>query len=141
METLVALNVTPITTPHRDLDYLPLADKYFQIKDLEPDKDPLKVFCQFRDNYMNGSDTIGLWESNLPMYILPSVHIFLNIIHQCQANYNPNLRAIIPPIKLFSSQLLQTQTMKCYSSISFGNYLKSPPKCLVLNSAVIAPLS
>jgi len=44
METPVALNVPPITTPHRDLDYLPLADKYFQIKDLELDRNPLKVY-------------------------------------------------------------------------------------------------
>jgi len=38
METLVALSVAPITTPHCDLDYLPLADKDFQIKDLDTTK-------------------------------------------------------------------------------------------------------
>ena len=82
METPVALNVAPITNPHRDLDYLPLADKYFQIKDLDTDKDYLKVFFQCWDNFMIGYDAIGLWESNLPMYFLPSVHIFPHIIHQ-----------------------------------------------------------
>lgn len=54
METPVALNASLITTPHRDLDYLPLADKDFQIKDLTTDKDHLKVFCQCRDKHLNG---------------------------------------------------------------------------------------
>ena len=97
METPVVLNVPPITTPHHDLDYLPLANKDFQIKDLNTDKDHLKVFFQSRDNFMNGYDAIGLWESNLPMYFLSSVHIFPDIIHQCHANYDPNLRAIKSP--------------------------------------------
>lgn len=61
METPVALIVAPITTPHRDLDYLPLADKDFQIKDLQPDNFPLKVYFRCQDNYLNNSDTIGLW--------------------------------------------------------------------------------
>ena len=95
METPVALNVPPITTPHRDLAYLPLVDKDFQIKDLEPNKRPLKLYCRCRDNYMNNSDTIGLWESNVPKYIFPSMDIFSDIIHQCQANYSPNLRAVM----------------------------------------------
>lgn len=81
METLVALNVAPITTPHRDLDYLSLADKDFQIKDPDTDKDHLNVFFQCWDNHLNGYDTIGLWESNLPMYFLPSVRIFPYIIN------------------------------------------------------------
>ncbi|MCY6524818.1 hypothetical protein, partial [Actinobacillus pleuropneumoniae] len=70
METPVALIVAPINTPHRDLDYLPVAGKYFQIKDLITDKDNLKVLCQCRDNHLNGYDAMGLWEYNLPMYFL-----------------------------------------------------------------------
>ena len=104
METPVALNVAPITTPHRDLDYLPLADRDFQIKDLITDKDHLKVFCQCRDNHLNGYDAIGQWESNLPMYFLPFVHVFIDIIHQCHANYDPNLRVVMFPIKQSFSQ-------------------------------------
>ena len=71
METPVALTVASMNAPHKDLDYLPLADKDFQIKDLSTNKNHLKVFFQSRDNYMNGSDILGLWESNLPMYFLP----------------------------------------------------------------------
>ena len=33
MEVPVALNVVPINAPHKELDYLPLADMDFQIKD------------------------------------------------------------------------------------------------------------
>lgn len=62
METPVALSIAPITSPYRDLDYLPLVDKDFQRKDLDIDKDHLKVFCQCRDNHLNGHETIGLWE-------------------------------------------------------------------------------
>ena len=76
METLVALSVAPLNAPHKDLDYLPLADKDVQIKDLIIDKNNLKVFFQSRDNYLNGFNIIGPWESSLPMYFLPPVHIF-----------------------------------------------------------------
>lgn len=81
METPVVVKVAPITTPHHDLDYLPLTNKYFQIKYLDTDKYHLKVFFQCRDNYLNGYDTIGLCESNIPLYLLPSVCIFPDIIH------------------------------------------------------------
>lgn len=97
METVVVLNIAPIITSHRDLDYLPLADKDLQIKDLTTDKDHLKVFFQCRNNHLNGYDAIGLWESNLPMYFLPSVHVFLDMIHQCHENYDPNHRAVMSP--------------------------------------------
>ena len=97
MEILVALNVAPLNAPHRDLDYLPLVDRYFQIKDLVLSKNPLQIFFYCRDNYMKGSNIFGLWESNLPMYLLPSVHIFPEIIHYCYANYDPNQRAVLSP--------------------------------------------
>ena len=82
METLVVLNVTSFNAPHKDLNYLPLVDKDFQIKDLSTNKNHLKVFCQSKDNYLNISDILGLWESNLPRYFLPSIHVFPDIIHQ-----------------------------------------------------------
>ena len=70
METPMALFVAPMNASHKDLDYLPLADKDFQIKDLSTDKNHLNVFFQSRDNYLNGSDILGLWKSSLPMYFL-----------------------------------------------------------------------
>lgn len=59
METPVALNVAPINAPHKDLDYLPLADKDFQIKDLSSDRNNLQAFFQVRDSYLNNSDIFG----------------------------------------------------------------------------------
>lgn len=99
METPVALNIVPISNPHHDLDYMPLIDKDFKLKYLITDKDHLKIFFQCRDNHLNGYDAIGLWESNLLMYFLTSVHVFPNIIHQFHASYDPNLIAVMSPNK------------------------------------------
>ena len=93
----MALNFAPLNAPHRDLDYFPLVDRDFQIKDLVLSESPLRNFCYCRDNYLKGSDIFGLWESNLPMYLLPSVHIFPEIIDYCHENYDPNQRAILSP--------------------------------------------
>ena len=41
MEVPFALNVTPLSAPHKDLDYLPLADMDFQVKDLGLNENPL----------------------------------------------------------------------------------------------------
>jgi len=41
MEAPVALNVMPLNAPHKDLDWLPLADRDFQIKELSGDMDNL----------------------------------------------------------------------------------------------------
>jgi len=34
MEAPMALNITPLNSPHKDQDWLPLADRDFQIKEL-----------------------------------------------------------------------------------------------------------
>ena len=86
----IAMDVRPITTPHLDLDHLALADKYFQIKDTCTQESPLKLHCQSRDKLLNHADEIGLWESNLPKYQLPQVHIFPEIIDMCYACYVPS---------------------------------------------------
>lgn len=41
METLVALNGAPLNVPHKELEWLPLADRDFQIQDLRGIKDHL----------------------------------------------------------------------------------------------------
>lgn len=81
MEAPIALNVVPVNAPHKDLNYLPLADRDFQLKDPSDDENHLQTFWQIRDNYLSNFDIFGLWESNLPMYFLPSVHVFPDIIH------------------------------------------------------------
>lgn len=43
MASSVTINFRPITTPHLDLDHVPLADKDFQIKDTIVEESPLKL--------------------------------------------------------------------------------------------------
>jgi len=136
METHVALSVAPLNAPHKDLDYLPLADKDFQIKDLITDKNHLKVFYQSRDNYLSGSDIIGLWESNLPMYFLPSIRIFPEIIHHWHANYDPNHQVVMSPsqIVLFPitvesiNEMLQFHSNQALTPLSMGDLLEKSVK-------------
>jgi len=139
MEVPVALDSRSITTPHKDLDYLPLADKDFQIKDLTFDETSLKLHCRYRDNYLNHVDNIGLWESNLPKYQFQSVHVFLEIIHYCHANCDPVLNVVMSPdqkilfiiIAESINEILQLHLGQdltpCPSPIS----LKDSPNCLV----------
>ena len=98
MEAPVALNVTPLNTPHRELEYFPLVDKDFQIKDLHFDESPLLSYCRCRDDYSKGQYVIGLWESKLPRYyLIPLVISFPEIIHYCHSNYDLTQRAVISP--------------------------------------------
>jgi len=136
MEVPVALNVVPINAPHKDLDYLPLADMDFQIKDLRLSENPLRIFCHCSDNYLNGSDIFGLWESNLPMYLLPSVHIFPELIHYCYAKYDPNQRAVLSPSQnvLFPitaqsiNEMLQFQPGQALTPLSMAELLEKSTK-------------
>ena len=76
MEALVALNVAPLNAPHKELEWLPLANRDFQIQDLMGIKNHLHTFCEIRNSYLNKTDLYGIWESNLPQYFLPSVNVF-----------------------------------------------------------------
>lgn len=70
------------------------------------------------------------------MYFLPYVHIFPNIIHQCHANYDPNLRAIMSPnqtiifiITIDSiNEMLQFHSNLDLTPISLGDFLKKLSK-------------
>lgn len=65
MEAPVALNVAPLNAPHKDLDWLPLDDRDFQIKELFGYMNHLQAFCRLRDSHLSNSDIYGIWESNL----------------------------------------------------------------------------
>ena len=95
MVPLVALDVRPITTLHLDLNHLPLADSDFQIKDTSTQGHLLQIHYLSSNKYLNHADDIGLWDSNLPKYQFPQVHIFLEIVHMCHACYIPSHRAIM----------------------------------------------
>ena len=136
METPIALNVAPINAPHKDLDYLPLADRDFQITNLSGDRNHLQVFRQIRDNHLNNSDIFGIWESNLPIYFLPSVHVFPDIIHQCCANYDPVHRAVMSPSQtiLFPitaksiNEMIQFHSTQPLAPLSLGYLLEKAPQ-------------
>jgi hypothetical protein len=49
----------------------------------------------FKDTFIDQSDEIGLWESNLPLYLFPQVHHFPEFALKCQAHYLPDQRAIV----------------------------------------------
>ena len=136
MEVHVALNVAPLNAPHKDVDYLSLADMDFQVKDLGLSENPLRIFFCCRDNYLNGSDIIGLWESNMPLYFLPAVHILPEIIHFCHANYDPNQRAVLSPSQdvLFPitaqsiNEMLQFQSGQALTPLSMAELLEKSTK-------------
>ena len=125
MEAPAALNVTPLNAPHRELEYFPLVDKDFQIKDLVFDESPLLSYCRCRDDYSKGLDVIGLWESNLPRYLIPSVLIFPEIIHYCHSNYDPTQRSVMSPDQSVLSPLLPKLSMQC----SILNLVKTSLPC------------
>jgi len=97
MEAPVALNIPPLNAPHRELEWKPLADKDFQIDDMEGYKPHLQAFCEIRSSHKNKTDIFGIWESNMPIYYLPSVNVFPDLIHQCCANYEPSQMAVMGP--------------------------------------------
>ena len=97
MEAPLALNIAPLNAPHRELEWQPLADRDFHIDDMEGYKRHLQAFCEIRNNHKNKTDIFGIWESNMPIYYMPSVNVFPNLIHQCCANYEPSQRAVMGP--------------------------------------------
>lgn len=97
MEALVALNIAHLNAPHKEFEWLPLADRDYQIQDLVGDRNHLQAFCELRNSYLSKTDFYGIWESNLPMYYLPFVNVFPEIIHLCCENYEPTQRAVKTP--------------------------------------------
>lgn len=95
--TPVALNVAPLNAPHEELEWLPLADKDFQINDIMGNKSHLQGFCEIRNSHRNKANIFGIWESNMPMYYFPYVNVFSDLIHQCHANYEPTQRVVMSP--------------------------------------------
>jgi len=97
MEALVALNIAPLNAPHKELEWQPLTDIDFQIDDMQGYKPHLQAFCEIRNSHKNEANRFGIWESNMPIYYLPSVNVFPDLIHQCCANYESSQRAVMGP--------------------------------------------
>lgn len=139
MEAPVALNIAPLNVPHKDLEWLPLTDKDFQIQDLTGDKNHLQAFCEIRNSHQSNFDLYGIWESNLPMYYLPSVNVFPNIIRLCYANYEPVQRAVKTPsgIVLFYitpdsiNEMLHFKPIQPLAPLSMGFLLEQALNCSI----------
>lgn len=97
MDAPTSLDIRPATTPHLDIDHLSLADKDFQFKDTVTQENLLRIHWWAKDRFLNHADDIHLWDSNLPKYTFPEIHLFPDIVHFCHACYIPSQRAIIAP--------------------------------------------
>jgi len=62
--------------PPVNLDQTPLADKDYLIVELKCKFDFFELHFWFRDTFLYQSDEIGLWESNLPLYLFPQTYHF-----------------------------------------------------------------
>jgi hypothetical protein len=85
----------PFLPPLVDLNKIPLADKYHLISDTRCEVDFADLQSWLKDTFLDQSDEIGLWESNIPLYIFPKVHHFPEFSLKCQAHYLPDQRAIV----------------------------------------------
>lgn len=60
MASQTYLDVSPLQTPHLDINHLPLADREFQIKDIASPAYLLKLHCWCKDKFLNQNDEIHL---------------------------------------------------------------------------------
>jgi hypothetical protein len=87
----------PMIPPPIDLDHIPLADRDYKIAEPKCEFNFFELHCWLKDIFLDQSDEIGLWESNLPLYMFPQTYPFPEFVLKCQANYLPSQRAIASP--------------------------------------------
>jgi hypothetical protein len=85
----------PFLPPPIDLDQIPLADKDYLIAEPKCEFDFFELHFWLRDTFLDQSDEIGLWESNLPLYLFPQIYHFPEFSLKFQVHYLPNQRAIV----------------------------------------------
>ena len=95
----MALNIASLNAPHKNLEWLALADRDYQVRETVERGITyhVEIVCELRKKHRDGTDLLGIWKSNLPIYSLPQVNEFPNLIHQCCTNYDPNQRAVLSP--------------------------------------------
>jgi hypothetical protein len=85
----------PFLPPPVDLDKIPLVKKDKLITDTKCDFNFSYLQSWLKEVFLDQSDEIELWESNLPLYLFPQIHHFPEFALKCQAHYIPEQRAII----------------------------------------------
>jgi hypothetical protein len=91
----VEVEENPFLPPPVDLDRIPLADKDYLISETRCEFYFIELQSWFKDTFIDQSDEIGLWESNIPLCIFPQVHHFPEFTLKCQAHYLPDQRTIV----------------------------------------------
>ena len=61
----------PFLPPPVDLDRIPLVEKDHLIIDIRCEFNFANLHSWLKDVFLDQSDEIGLWESNLPLYLFP----------------------------------------------------------------------
>jgi hypothetical protein len=85
----------PFLPPPVDLDKILLVNKDRLITDTICDFNFSELQSWLREVFLDQSDEIGLWESNLSLYLFPQIHHFPEFSLKCQAHYIPDQRAIV----------------------------------------------
>jgi hypothetical protein len=85
----------PFLPPPIDPDRIPLADKDHLIADTRCKFNFADLQSWLKEVFLDQSDEIGLWESNLPLYLFPQVHHFPEFALKFQAHYLPDQRAVV----------------------------------------------
>ena len=75
------------------------ADRDYQMEEVIPlySKYHIHVLNELKAKILSGTDILGIWDSNLPIFNLPQVNVLPDLIHQCSANYDPCQRAVLSP--------------------------------------------
>jgi hypothetical protein len=78
-----------------DLNRIPLVDKDNLITETRCDFDFMDLQSWIKEVFVDQNDEIGIWESNLRLYLFPQIHHFPKFSLKCQAHYIPEQRAIM----------------------------------------------
>jgi hypothetical protein len=81
--------------PPVDFDRIPPAYKDYLIADTKCDFNFTDLQSWLKEVFLDQSDEIGLWESNLPLYLFPQIHHFPEFTIKCQAHYLLEQRAVV----------------------------------------------
>jgi hypothetical protein len=78
-----------------DLNRITLVDKDNLITDTRCDFDFMDLQSWIKEVFIDQSNEIRLWESNLRLYLFPQIHHFPKFSLKCQAHYILEQRAIM----------------------------------------------
>jgi hypothetical protein len=84
-----------ILPPHVDLDHIPLEDKDYNIAEPKCEFDFFELHFWLKYIFLDQTDEIGIWESNLPLYMFPQTFHFPEFTLKFQAHYLLSQRAIV----------------------------------------------